>query len=101
MHEEGHRAPDNLTGGAPLAISKARQPVPPYHGKEASKIDNLSLSDADNTGVMGRASNKVAPSPHNQSNVPNQSSDPGRRLEEDQRARVRLVHATLFLSIDP
>jgi hypothetical protein len=38
--------------------------------------------------MMGRASNEVAPSPHNQSNVPNQSSDPGRRLEEDQRARA-------------
>jgi hypothetical protein len=89
MHEEENRAPDSLTGGVPLALSEAKQPVPPCHGEEAPKVDNLSPSDADDAGMMGGGSNEVAPSPHNQSNALDQSSGHGRRLEEDQRARVR------------
>ena len=89
MHEEEYIAPGSPTGGVPFAHFEARQPVPPCHGEEAPKVDNLSPNDANYADMMGEGSNEVAPSPCSQSNAPNQSSGHGHSLEEDQRARVR------------
>ena len=89
MHEEDHIAPGSPTGWVPFVHFEAKQPVPPCHGEEAPKVDNLSPNDANYADMMGEGSDEVAPSPHNQSNAPNQSSGHGRSLEEDQKARVR------------